>query len=191
MKLWFITANQKKYEEASEILAEFGIALQHFSYDYDEIQPRSIGESSLEEVLMHALKELESLENEKLKTPYFIDDSGLFIEALNGFPGVYSSYVYRSIGNKGILKLMEGERNRKAKFICMLALKESEGEVKIFKGVCEGKIAEKEKGSYGFGYDPIFIPDHASKTFAEDKYLKNKLSHRKRALEKLAEYILR
>ena len=193
MRLYFVTANPKKYEEAKEILGEYAIEVEHFGYDYDEIQPRSIDESSLEEVLRHAVKELNSLEKRgELKTPYFVDDSGLFIEALHGFPGVYSSYVYKTIRNRGILKLMHGEENRKAKFICMLALKESKSEeVKMFKSVCRGSVAEEERGSFGFGYDPIFMPEHSSKTFAEDKYLKNKLSHRKKALESLAKYILR
>lgn len=191
MKLYFITANPKKYEEASEILKEFGINVKHIDYDYAEIQSSKIGEKSLEEVLLHAMKnELRVLEeSKKIDAPYFIDDSGLFIEALRGFPGVYSSYVYKTIGNKGILKLMHGKKNRRAEFICGIALNEGKGEIKIFKGVCRGVIANKERGSSGFGYDPIFMPEKSSKTFAEDKYLKNKLSHRRRAIEKLADYI--
>ncbi len=118
----------------------------------------------------------------------FIEDSGLFVEALRGFPGVYSAYVSKTIGYKGILRLMKGEENRKAYFKSVVCLK-LKGEIKIFRGKVEGRIAEKARGRGGFGYDPIFIPEGSDKTFAEAPEIKNRASHRKRALEGMKDFL--
>ncbi|OYT39292.1 MAG: hypothetical protein B6U86_05440 [Candidatus Altiarchaeales archaeon ex4484_43] len=85
----------------------------------------------------------------------------------------------RKIGNDGILKLLRGERNRKAKFISAIGYCDENG-VKIFKGIVGGSIANEKKGGEGFGYDPIFIPINYKRTFAEDPDLKARISHRKR-----------
>ncbi|MEM0332314.1 MAG: non-canonical purine NTP pyrophosphatase, partial [Archaeoglobaceae archaeon] len=106
---------------------------------------------------------------------------GLFIEALKGFPGVYSSYVFKTIGNEGILKLMDGITNRRAYFKAVLAYWDGK-EIHIFEGKVEGEIATEIRGSGGFGFDPIFL--YNKKTFAEMGDEKNEVSHRRRVLEK-------
>jgi len=144
---------------------------------YKEIQA-----DSLEEVVKDALNTINSIDN-----GVFIEDAGLFIKALNGFPGVYSSYIENTIGNDGILKLMKDVNDRKAVFKSVIGFKGSD--IKIFEGEVKGEIALESRGTKGFGYDPIFIPEGHKKTFAEDFELKSRISHRKRALEKLARFI--
>lgn len=124
------------------------------------------------------------------------DDSGLEIEALNGKPGVYSArYAGEHKSDEDninkVLSEMEGIpfHNRKAAFVCVLALAVPGQETKIFEGKCEGYITEKPKGNNGFGYDPIFYVPEKEKTMAELSLGgKNELSHRKRAIDKLKEY---
>ena len=117
---------------------------------------------------------------EKIKEPFFIEDSGLFIEALNGFPGPYSSYVSKTIGNEGILKVMKGVKNRKAFFKAVIAYFDGKN-VHIFSGRVDGEISNEMRGCGGFGFDPIFL--YNGKTFAEMGEEKNKVSHRRKALE--------
>jgi XTP/dITP diphosphohydrolase len=117
---------------------------------------------------------------------FIIEDAGLFIESLQGFPGVYSKYVFVTIGLAGILKLLKGEQNRGAVFQSVYAYCEPERKPVIVKGVCPGSISHKQRGTYGFGFDPIFIPKNEQKTFGEMTLEeKNRFSHRANALEKL------
>jgi len=119
----------------------------------------------------------------------FVEDAGLFIDALNGFPGPYSSYVYRTIGVEGVLKLVEG-KSRGAAFVSVIALYHPGKGVRVFKGMCRGVIAQHPRGFSGFGFDPIFIPEGVGKTFAEMREdEKNKLSHRGEAARKLIEWL--
>jgi XTP/dITP diphosphohydrolase len=114
-----------------------------------------------------------------------VEDSGLFIDALHGFPGVYSSYVYRTIGPEGVLALLKG-RSRHATFRTVVGLRRPR-DVLLAVGETAGTISEKPRGSGGFGYDPIFIPDGQTATFAELSIgAKNALSHRGRAMRALA-----
>lgn len=140
-------------------------------------------------------------ENAKLKAntislkcglPCLADDSGLCVDALGGRPGVYSArYAPNRDFNEGMKMLLKeisdsGSKNRKAHFSCFMALANPNQKTKIFEGRVNGTIAEKPQGNGGFGYDPIFIPEGYDKTFAElGDDIKNKISHRSRALEKL------
>ena len=177
MKLKIITSNMGKVEEFREELKHLGIGIVHCSMDYDEVQT-----SDLEEVV---LKGMESLRSRGLRN-FVIDDTGLFIDSLNGFPGVWSAYVQNTIGNGGILKLLDGEENRRAEFRTCIGC-DVDGETILVTGLCEGSITESEKGSEGFGYDPIFTHD-GKRTFAElplDE--KNAVSHRGDAIRRLVE----
>ena len=117
---------------------------------------------------------------EHLKTPLIVDDTGLFINALNGFPGPYAAYVLNSIGNTGILKLMAGREDRNARFVTAIAFADGNG-VRVFAGILEGRIASAPRGTCGFGYDPIF--ETGEKTLAEIPLEeKSGISHRARAL---------
>lgn len=175
-EFYFFTSNRNKYLEAKEIFEKHGLKLRHISRSYPELQA-----DTLEEVAATAL---ETIEHERV----FIEDSGLFVDALRGFPGVYSSYVLKTLGNAGILKLLAGAKNRRAEFRSVIGLKAGKS-IKIFKGRVKGTISKKQKGRKGFGYDPIFIPSGYRKTFAEDFELKQKISHRSKSLGCLLEYI--
>lgn len=124
----------------------------------------------------------------------FADDTGLFVDALNGAPGVYSARYageqHDAVANMHlILKNMDGIADRSARFRTVVALIEGD-EVKFFEGVCEGNIATEPAGDNGFGYDPVFMPDNCQgKTFAQlSESEKNAISHRGRAMQKLVEY---
>lgn len=116
----------------------------------------------------------------QLKTPLIVDDTGFFIDALNGFPGPYAAYVQNTIGNSGVLKLMEGCEDRSARFVTAIAFADAGG-VRVFKGTIEGRVAQASRGEGGFGYDPIF--ETGEKTLAEIPLEeKSRISHRARAL---------
>ncbi len=121
-----------------------------------------------------------------------VEDSGLFIEALKGFPGPFSSYVLETIGLKGLLKLMQGIRQRDAYFQAAVALSSPELKSVTFTGYVHGRISDREHGTQGFGYDPIFTRRGATRTFAQiGKGYKNRYSHRAVAFGKLAKWCLK
>jgi len=171
MVLVFVTSNEGKFREAKRIAEKYGIKIEWKRKEYLEPQGKN-----LEEIARISAEIL----SKEIKEPFFIEDSGLFIEALNGFPGPYSSYVFKTIGNEGILRLMEGVKNRRAYFLAVVAFFNGKS-VEVFKGKVEGEIAKEIKGEKGFGFDPIFL--YKGKTFAEMGEKKNEVSHRRRALE--------
>jgi non-canonical purine NTP pyrophosphatase (RdgB/HAM1 family) len=120
------------------------------------------------------------------------DDSGLFVEALNGEPGIYSAR-YGADDQERIAKLLKNleiTSNRTAKFKAVFVYYYAPGLYEVFDGECIGQIAKEPRGTGGFGYDPIFIPKGYNKTFAElGPSVKNHISHRARALEKLKTYL--
>ena len=126
----------------------------------------------------------------------FADDTGLEVEALDGAPGVFSAR-YAGPGHdseanmKKLLKNLEGVAHRAARFRTVIALIEG-GEPRLFEGIVEGEITESPSGANGFGYDPVFRPEGLPTTFAEmDSEVKNCISHRGRAMEKLMQYLLK
>jgi len=178
--LVFITSNTNKVVEVKGILKEYGIESKHMDLEYPEIQADSI-----HEVALTSARHL----CERVNRPFFIEDAGLFIEALEGFPGPYSSYVHKTIGNSGILKLMERVQQRASKFESVVAYADSIREIVVFRGVAEGNISLEARGE-GWGFDPIFIPKGANKTYAEMGIdAKQRLSHRRTALERFAVWI--
>jgi len=183
MKLLFITGNPGKFIEAQKLLGEFGITLEQADIEIIEPQSETLGEVA-ERCAQEALK--------KIGERFIIEDSGLFINPLNGFPGVYSSYVYRKIGCEGILRLLEGSADRSAYFMTALAYGEPHGEIRIFTGRVDGTISKEPRGKSGFGYDPVFIPFGSNLTFAEMSVEeKNKFSHRARALRSFASWFVK
>ena len=123
------------------------------------------------------------------------DDSGLVVEALNGAPGTYSArYAGENATDDDNLEKLLGEMkavtNRRAKFVCALALVFPEGKKEVFEGECEGLITEFKRGTNGFGYDPVFYISRYDKTMAElDPDLKNMISHRSDAVKKLINFL--
>ena len=182
MKIHLITSNKGKVEELSAILKPLGHEIEQTDLQCPELQA-----NSLEEVILHGLDWLkEAVAGENV----LIDDAGMFIEALKGFPGVYSRYAYDTIGLEGILKLMEGVENRRATFKCVLGFLRDNGKQYLLAGEVCGTLTTVKRGEGGFGYDPIFIVEGEEKTFAElDINRKNQISHRGKALEKLSEIL--
>ena len=174
--LLFVSSNIHKFKEAHKILESFDISIQFFKLNLEEIQSNSIKEI--------ALKKAQNAFS-KCKKSLIIEDDGLYIDSLDGFPGPYSSYVHKTIGNQGILDLLK--KNRDAKFISNITYCDKKN-LESFEGKLDGYISKSEKGT-GWGYDPIFIPKNTKKTFAELIY-KNNLSHRYKALKKFSSWYL-
>ena len=177
MKINVITSNPGKVAEYQREFDHLGIEMVHLRVNYDEIQS-----FDLEEVVIKGMEEIKGrgIEN------FIIDDSGLFVDALAGFPGVWSAYVQKTISNKGILKLMAGESNRDARFKCCIGCNIN-GKDTVVTGICEGSILYEERGSGGFGFDPIFTYD-GKRSFAEMPLEeKNEVSHRGNAVRLLTE----
>lgn len=178
--VYFLTSNRHKFQEARGVLKEYGLRVKMLRRKIEEIQ-----HDKLEKIAVVAL----SRASVGLKLPAFVEDAGLFVEALGGFPGPYSSYVYRTIGLQGILRLLEGREDRGAEFRSVVAFREPPGIMKAFLGVAKGIISHHAKGDQGFGFDPIFIPDGSEVTFGEMPMEEKSLhSHRGRALRKFARW---
>ena len=177
-----MTENTDKFREARSILDTQGIQIRHFQRPKVEIQ-----DSSLEKIARYAV-ETASVDRPGL---LLVEDSGLFIDALGGFPGPFSSYVYETIGLKGILGLMGG-RKRNAYFQTSIAVGSASIRPRVFTGIVRGSISRKIAGSAGFGYDPIFIPNGFRETFGQTSpAFKNKNSHRAKAFLKFAKWYKR
>ena len=188
-KLVFATNNAHKLEEVAAILG-------------DQVELLSLNDISCQTDIPETAETLEG--NALLKSAYiyknyhldcFADDTGLEVEALNGAPGVYSA---RYAGGEGhdaqanMLKLLhelEGKENRKAQFRTAISLI-LDGKEYLFEGVIKGEIIKEKRGDSGFGYDPIFKPEGYDRTFAElGNDIKNQISHRALAVQKLCEFL--
>ncbi|MCD6095322.1 MAG: XTP/dITP diphosphatase [Thermoprotei archaeon] len=178
----FVTGNIHKLKEVEGILRPYGIKVKMIKVKKIEIQADELI-AIAEYAAINAAKEA--------GVPVVVEDAGLFIEALRGFPGPYSSYVFKTIGNEGIIKLMKDITDRHARFISVVAFAEPEGYVRTFVGVAEGLISVEPRGSMGFGFDPIFIPyEGDGRTFAEMSLdEKNRISHRGKAFRSLAKWL--
>jgi len=177
----FITGNAHKVAEAAEILSGSGIRLRQVDLELEEPQADDVGDVAKACALRGA---------SKLRGPVLVEDSGLFVSALGGFPGPYSSYIYRTIGNGGILALMGDRRNRAARFVSAVAYSADGKGARVFKGMTVGTISRDPRGKGGFGFDPIFVPRGCGNTFAElGLREKNLLSHRGKAFRALAQWL--
>ena len=178
---YFVTSNIHKFQEARRVLSEYKIATAKLRVGAVEIQDDNL-ENIAEASVLDAVK--------NCGLPIFVEDAGLFIEALKGFPGPYSKYVYNTIGTKGILKQMKNIEKRDAYFQSVIAFNSPDEQPTCFRGKVDGKISLQERGTSGFGYDPIFEPTAGDgRTFAEMTLNeKNGYSHRAEALRKFAEW---
>jgi len=179
--IYFATSNINKFEEVKLTLTEYEISVAIINAKTLEIQADELEEIARAAV-MYAFK--------AQKLPIIVEDAGLFVKSLNNFPGPYSSFVLRTIGNKGVLKLMEGVKDRRAEFLSAVAFCAPDTQPLSFNGVVEGNISFEERGKHGFGFDPIFIPREGDgRTFGEmEMEEKNKLSHRARAIRQFARW---
>ena len=173
--LLFVSSNKHKYLEAKEILSSFGIRLGFFESELIEIQSDSLSKIA-------KAKALDAFS--KCKKPIIIEDDALVVKSLGGFPGPYSSYVFKTIGNQGVVNLTK--RDRRAEFCAVISYCDKNKKPILFEGIIPGKISKKIQG-LGWGYDPIFVPQGKAKTYAQISD-KNTLSHRYRALEKFANW---
>ena len=187
-KLVVATNNAHKLEEISAILG-------------DEMELLSLKDIGCEADIPETADTLEGNARQKARYIYenyqldcFADDTGLEVEALDGAPGVFSA---RYAGNghdseanmQKLLRELEGKQNRKAQFRTAICLMMG-GEEYLFEGIVKGEIIEEKRGSTGFGYDPIFVPEGFDKTFAElGNEVKNTVSHRALAVEKLCRFL--
>ena len=190
MKYVLATANPGKIKEMRELLAEF---------DIDVVTREDLGINiDIEET------GTTFLENSKLKAevicaasgmPAIADDSGLVVEALDGEPGVYSSSYGGGELTAGercnyLLRKMKNAENRRASFVCTITCVFPDGKILTANGECNGKIATGLKGTGGFGYDPVFIPDGKKVTMAELRIdEKNAISHRGNALRNFSKLL--
>ena len=191
MKIVFATNNQHKLDEIRGILG-------------DGFEIVSLNDIGCHEDIPETGKTLEENALQKAQYVYehyhvncFADDTGLEVDALNGAPGVYSARYAGGEGHdseanmKKLLAELENNDNRKARFRTVIALI-IDGKVTTFDGIVNGSITEGKRGGEGFGYDPIFMPEGFNKTFAElGLNIKNNISHRAKAVQKLADYLLK
>ena len=160
MKITLVTGNWAKVAQAKEFLEPLGISVDNVKLDTVEIQSDSVGE-----VAAYSAK----WASDKLKCSVVKNDTGIMIDALDGFPAAYTHYVQDTIGENGILKLMKGVENREAEFVQALAFCEYGKEPVVFTSITKGKIAKRKSGKYGWCWDFIFIPDGQEKTLASFK----------------------
>ncbi|MBO5529976.1 MAG: non-canonical purine NTP pyrophosphatase [Bacilli bacterium] len=157
MKITLVTGNWAKIAQAKEFLEPKGYEVDNIKMDTIEIQADSI-----EEVAKYSAK----WASDELKVNIIKNDTGIVIDALNGFPAAYTHYVQDTIGEDGILKLMDGIENRKAKFVQALAYCEYGKEPVVFVSETTGTISKEKQGEHGWCWDFIFIPDGQTKTLA-------------------------
>ncbi len=181
-KILFVTGNSHKLDEANRILSPYGISLEMAVCEKLEIQA-----DTLEEVASFAARTAAW----RIGSPVLVEDSGLFIDALGGFPGPYSSYAFKTIGCRGILRLMDGFDDRSASFRCAVAYCAAGAEPVLFSGASGGSIATTARGARGFGFDPIFLGKGSRLTYAElDEESKCMASHRGEAFRRFAEWLM-
>ena len=188
MELVFATNNPNKTKEIQELLpATIKIlSLEKFNIKEDIPENQNTLEGNAHEKASYIYN--------KLGKNCFADDTGLEIDSLDGEPGVYSARYAGSSKDpranmEKVLKKLENVANRQARFRCVIALI-IDGQEKLFEGAINGTIIHEQRGSEGFGYDPVFLPNGYGQTFAEMPLeLKNQISHRSQAINKLADYL--
>jgi XTP/dITP diphosphohydrolase len=184
--LTFVTGNAGKVAEMAALLAPLGIQVVADGRGYPEVQAETLREVT-EAGARHLLAS-------GLRPPFILEDSGLFVGALKGFPGVYSRHALDTVGTAGLLRLLRDVEleSRGAAFQADLAYVDPAGAVHHFAGTCPGRIPERPSGSGGFGFDPVFAPAGHTLTFAAmDPAEKSRLSHRGQAAILLARHLAR
>lgn len=156
-KITYVTGNWAKIASARQILEPLGIEVDNIKMDTVEIQADDV-----EDIAKYSAK----WASEQLKCDVLKNDSGLFVEALKGFPGPYTHYADDTLGEDGLLKLLAGEENRRAYFKEVLAYCEYGKEPITFVGITPGTIALEKSGTYGWSWDFVFIPDGSEKALA-------------------------
>jgi XTP/dITP diphosphohydrolase len=171
-RIVFVTGNEHKRREVREIL---GVELEAADLDVPEIQ-------GIDPVEVAAAKALAARDALGSPQAYVLaEDSGVMVEAWNGFPGALTKWLMGSVGVEGLLGMLSGFEDRSARAVCVAAVAAPDGRVETFRGEVRGEISPEARGEGGFGYDPVFVPEWSSSTYAELGEEKNRDSHRARA----------
>ncbi len=179
MKAVFVTTNDHKRREAERIL---GVELERAAPDIPEVQALDFTEVAAHKALSaHAALG-------RPPHPVLVEDSGLVIGAWNGLPGALTKWFLASVGHRGLLEMLCGE-DRRARAVCAVAVADSRGEVRIFRGEVRGEISPEPRGEGGFGWDPIFVPEGSELTYAQMGDAKNEDSHRARAFRQVRRWL--
>ncbi len=181
------TGNKHKLEEFRKLLDDQDAKIVGLDSYPQAPEVEEDGETFAENASLKALAA-----NKYTDLPAFADDSGLCVEALDGAPGIHSSR-YADTDENRIAKLLDAIKdkdNRKAKFVCVIAIAINGEVIETFTGEVHGVIADAPRGSNGFGYDPVFVPDGYDKTFGElDSEVKDSISHRAVAVQLAKEFV--
>ena len=178
--LYFLSTNTNKYAEIRPILHKYNITVRYLNMKLREIQSESLRKIAVE-------KSKEAFK--VISKPVIVEDDGLLIHRLNNFPGSYSSFVFKTIGNTGVLKLLSYSKDRSASFVSVFVYNDGSN-LRCFVGKTDGKIASKAGGP-GWGYDPIFIPNGCELSFGQLMDKKMLLSHRTKAITAFAKWYSR
>ncbi len=180
--VYFASSNSNKFREIEPILSYYGIVSHFVKLSLQEIQSES---------LFRIAKAKSANAFEYLQKPVIIEDDGFYISSLKGFPGQYSSFAFKTLGNQGLLKLMENKRDRKAYFLSVMVYNDGHT-IKMFYGKTRG-ILSRFATEGGWGFDPIFVPKSSTKTFGELTQLNRKsaFSHRSKSIEKFSKWYLK
>ena len=181
------TANKHKVDEYKKLLGDIEVDLKSLADfpNFPEVEEN--GKSFKENASIKAVAA-----SKYCQAPAFADDSGLEVEALDGRPGIYSSRDAATDGERiaKLLNELEGKENRRARFVCAIAIAFNGEVLETFEGTVEGTITLAPRGDGGFGYDPVFQPDGYDQTFGElPAEVKNSISHRARAFASAVEFV--
>ncbi len=200
-KILIATTNKGKLKEFRKIFSQYGIDI----LSLDEMEGKITVEEDRETFLENAIKKAKTY-GDFYKIPVIAEDAGLEVEALKGYPGVYSARFYNiNFGGKEevknskdraninkLLRLLKDKNNRKARFVSVVVFYNPEGTGIWTEGYCYGTITEEPAGDKGFGYDPVFIPEGYNKTMSQlEIEEKNRISHRGKAVKKLINILQR
>ena len=181
------TANKHKVDEYKKLLGDIEVDLKSLADFPGFPDVEENGTTFTENASIKAVAA-----SKYCDAPAFADDSGLEVFALNGEPGIYSAR-YAPTDKERIAKLLknlEGKEDRRARFVCVIAIAFNGEVIETFEGEIRGTIGFEPKGDNGFGYDPVFIPEGETRTFAElSSAEKNSISHRANAFRKAAEFV--
>jgi len=174
--LVIVTTNQNKLAEINEILGT--------NHQVSKIKIHEIQSLDLTEVITHKAKEA----YKKIQKTVLVEDVSLEIKALGGLPGPFVKFFLETLGTEGTVKLIKG-KDTSTEAICAVGIFDGEN-LEIFEGTVNGSLSQKNRGNNGFGFDKVFIPKEYGQTFAQmPPALKNKISHRAKALKKLKNYL--
>mgnify|MGYP001180249788 CR=1 FL=1 len=190
-ELLFFSHNQKKIIEINQLFKSSKIIIRNLNSFKKIKEPKETGKTFFENAKIKSKYGLE-----KFNIPCFADDSGFCVEALSGKPGIMSKRFFSNFSSKTkafdyIISNAVKNKNYKAFFVTVISLSIQKSHHVLFVGKIKGRVSIKPKGSNGFGYDPIFIPENSNKTFAEmSARNKNKISHRMIAISKLKSFLI-